>query len=90
MIAERAQQGKNYGIVLVPEGLIECVPEVGTLIAELNEVLASFQGEVTCASVAPALSASSRQVWHLVCTFLRRPGMRCMHHVVCKVAVAAV
>lgn len=28
MVAARAQQGKNYGVVLVPEGLIECVPEV--------------------------------------------------------------
>lgn len=28
MVAARAQAGKNYGVVLVPEGLIECVPEV--------------------------------------------------------------
>ena len=28
MVAARVQQGKNYGVVLVPEGLIECVPEV--------------------------------------------------------------
>jgi len=28
MVAGRAQADKNYGVVLVPEGLIECVPEV--------------------------------------------------------------
>lgn len=28
MVAARAEVGKNYGVVLVPEGLIECVPEV--------------------------------------------------------------
>lgn len=28
MVATRAEASKNYGVVLVPEGLIECVPEV--------------------------------------------------------------
>ena len=32
MICRRAELGKNYGVILVPEGLIEFVPEVAKLI----------------------------------------------------------
>ncbi len=39
-IAVRARLGKNYGVFLVPEGLIEFIPEVKALIAELNDLLA--------------------------------------------------
>jgi pyrophosphate--fructose-6-phosphate 1-phosphotransferase len=40
VVVERAAQGKNYGVCLVPEGLVEFVPEMKALIAELNELLA--------------------------------------------------
>ncbi len=40
VIAARAAQGENFGVVLVPEGLIEFIPEMKTLIAELNDILA--------------------------------------------------
>ena len=40
LIAKRAKAGKNYGIVLVPEGLIEFIPEMKELISALNDVLA--------------------------------------------------
>lgn len=36
----RAENRENFGVVLVPEGLIEFIPEVGTLIGELNDLLA--------------------------------------------------
>ncbi len=39
-VAARAAKGENYGIVLIPEGLIEFIPAIKKLIAELNEVLA--------------------------------------------------
>ena len=39
-IAARAEKGWNFGIVLVPEGLVEFVPEIKILIAELNEIMA--------------------------------------------------
>jgi len=35
----RAKLGKNYGVILVPEGLIEFFPDVNILIKEINEVL---------------------------------------------------
>ena len=41
IIAHRAAQGNNYGVVLIPEGLIEFIPAVGRLIQELNDLLAS-------------------------------------------------
>jgi len=40
IIVKRAELGKNYGIVLVPEGLIEFIPEMGNLIQEINELVA--------------------------------------------------
>lgn len=39
VIVERAQLGKNYGVILVPEGLIEFIGEFKFLIAELNKIL---------------------------------------------------
>ena len=39
MITLRYENGKNYGLVLVPEGLIEFIPEVKILIQELNNFL---------------------------------------------------
>ncbi len=41
VVARRAAKGMNYGVVLVPEGLIEFVPAIGRLIAELNTMLAN-------------------------------------------------
>ncbi|KAL5988064.1 hypothetical protein ACLOJK_035827 [Asimina triloba] len=40
VICKRADLGYNYGVVLIPEGLIDFIPEVQQLIAELNEILA--------------------------------------------------
>ena len=39
IVAARAAAGNNFGTVLIPEGLIECIPATKKLIAELNEVL---------------------------------------------------
>ena len=40
-IAARAEKGDNYGVALIPEGLIEFIPAVKKLIAELNDLLSS-------------------------------------------------
>jgi len=40
MVAGRAADGKNYGVVLIPEGVIEFIPEFKVLISELNNLLA--------------------------------------------------
>ena len=40
-VAHRAEQGNNFGVVLIPEGLIEFIPAIGRLIQELNDLLAA-------------------------------------------------
>ena len=44
-VAARAAKGMNFGTVLVPEGLIEFIPAIKKLIAELNDMLAANQAE---------------------------------------------
>ncbi len=41
IVAARAAQGNNFGTVLIPEGLIEFIPAMKRLIAELNDFLAA-------------------------------------------------
>ena len=40
-VADRAAAGNNFGTVLIPEGLIEFIPAMKALIAELNDFLAA-------------------------------------------------
>ncbi|MDR2113326.1 MAG: diphosphate--fructose-6-phosphate 1-phosphotransferase, partial [Candidatus Accumulibacter sp.] len=44
-VTARAAKGVNHGVVLIPEGLIEFIPEMNALIAELNDVLAHHATE---------------------------------------------
>ncbi|WP_415940977.1 diphosphate--fructose-6-phosphate 1-phosphotransferase, partial [Phocaeicola coprocola] len=41
VVADRAAAGNNFGTVLIPEGLIEFIPAMKRLIAELNDFLAA-------------------------------------------------
>ena len=45
VVTDRANLGLNYGVVLVPEGLIEFIPAIKKLIAELNDMLAATQAD---------------------------------------------
>jgi pyrophosphate--fructose-6-phosphate 1-phosphotransferase len=45
VIVDRSHKGMNYGVLLAPEGLIEFIPEMNAMIAELNDVLAHHAGE---------------------------------------------
>jgi len=61
-IVKRAAKGLNFGIVLVPEGLVEFIPEVKKLISELNDLIA--QEEKTIANLSggfPAHAAFIRE-----------------------------
>ncbi len=71
MVVERAAKGKNYGVVLVPEGLIEFVPSMKTLIAEVNDLLAHhedefsrLEGETKSAWVSAKLSKESASTFN--------------------------
>ncbi|RXQ94970.1 diphosphate--fructose-6-phosphate 1-phosphotransferase [Ancylomarina salipaludis] len=41
IVKKRANKGENFGTVLIPEGLVEFMPSIKKLIAELNDILAS-------------------------------------------------
>ncbi len=71
IIRDRAAAKRNFGVVLIPEGLIEFVPEMKKLIAELNELLAKndeyFQKlstEDQLQFVSSKLSAESSQAFN--------------------------
>jgi pyrophosphate--fructose-6-phosphate 1-phosphotransferase len=40
IISARAEQGLNFGIAIIPEGVIEFIPEIKVLISEVNDLLA--------------------------------------------------
>ena len=71
IVAKRAADGKNFGVILVPEGLIEFVPSLKLLIAEINDLLAKTEEEFNkldgakerIAFVEDKLSAQSRSVF---------------------------
>jgi len=45
VVAKRAEMGNNFGTVLIPEGLIEFVPAIKKLIAELNDILSTDEAK---------------------------------------------
>ncbi len=45
IVAKRAQMGKNFGIALIPEGLIEFIPEIKSMISNLNDTLAALEND---------------------------------------------
>ena len=56
-VVQRAANGEKFGTVLIPEGLIEFVPEMGVLIGELNETLAHHGDAFNALADLPAKRA---------------------------------
>lgn len=52
VVVRRAEKGMNFGIVLIPEGLIEFIPAIKRLIAELNDLLAKNAEEFAAVPAA--------------------------------------
>ena len=46
VVIERARNGKNYGVVVVPEGIIEFIPEMTKMLKELNKAVAEHENEL--------------------------------------------
>ena len=44
-VANRAAKGWNFGVAIIPEGIVEFVPEFSVLIAEINELLAGAKAD---------------------------------------------
>ena len=69
-VEQRAAAGKNFGVCLVPEGLIEFIPEIKALISELNDTLAEHESALNAiedfkekiAKVVELVSADSAKV----------------------------
>ena len=53
LVEKRAELGKNYGVILIPEGLIEHMPEMAVLIKELKKSVED-------------LTPASRKVWEMI------------------------
>ncbi len=45
IIVKRADMGKNFGIAVIPEGLIEFIPEMKSMIANLNDIMAELESD---------------------------------------------
>ena len=52
VVVRRAEKDMNFGIVLIPEGLIEFIPAIKRLIAELNDLLAKNAEEFAAVPAA--------------------------------------
>jgi len=79
VVATRAENGRNFGIVLVPEGLVEFIPEVKALIAELNDLLAGHKDYFETLSdddklqfISTRLSAESAKTFSTMPAWIKR------------------
>ena len=52
VVAARAANKMNFGIALIPEGLVEFIPEIKVLIAELNDIFAHIDSTIAEADAA--------------------------------------
>lgn len=69
-VAARAAKGNNFGVCLIPEGLIEFIPEMKVLIKELNDLLAETSGDV--AAAVKKLSSNSASVYASLPDFVQK------------------
>jgi pyrophosphate--fructose-6-phosphate 1-phosphotransferase len=60
LICKRSLHEKNFGVVLIPEGLIEFIPEVAVLIKELNQILLQ-EPTIAHSQVPTKLSSASQR-----------------------------
>ena len=58
VVAKRAANGNNFGTVLIPGGLIECITAMKRLVAELNDLLATPEAANVAVSEQRALILS--------------------------------
>ncbi len=66
LVCSRARHGKDYGVILVPEGIIEFIPEMNKLIKELN-AFPPVQSNAMCdVSVPEVLSIDAKKCFKLI------------------------
>jgi len=54
IIVKRSEMGKNFGIAVIPEGLIEFIPELKTMIANLNDIMSTLEKDSKYSKGTPA------------------------------------
>lgn len=52
IIVKRSENHKNFGIAVIPEGLIEFIPEMGAMIANLNDIISSLEKDAKYTSAS--------------------------------------
>ncbi len=74
IIVRRSEMGKNFGIAVIPEGLIEFIPEMKSMIANLNDVMAALEKEGTSVSfdvVESRLEPANAKVYSSLPTLIK-------------------
>jgi len=72
VVMARSSAGKNFGVALVPEGLVEFIPEFGILISELNEALVHHEAEIKNAGkIADITEAACKRISEASANLLR-------------------
>lgn len=67
LICQRSQHEKNYGVILVPEGLIEFIPEMNVLIKEINEIVSnSIESENLKEFILKNLTGNSKKLFEFL------------------------
>ena len=74
-VVKRAEKGMNFGVVIIPEGVVEFVPEFSKLISEINELLAGSKAaefnalpdwDAKYAFIEKGLTAESMEVFAIL------------------------
>ncbi len=72
VVISRSKAGKNFGVALIPEGLVEFIPEFGVLISELNETLAHHGEKIkSLGDVASMTKAAGKHISPASATLLK-------------------
>ncbi|CAK8986257.1 Pyrophosphate--fructose 6-phosphate 1-phosphotransferase subunit beta 2 (PFP 2) (6-phosphofructokinase [Durusdinium trenchii] len=71
MIEARSKDGKDYGVILLPEGLIEFIPEFNSLISEINDKLAQPEIQPTEEAILSVLSKDNAECFRYLPGFIR-------------------
>ncbi|MGO5165460.1 MULTISPECIES: diphosphate--fructose-6-phosphate 1-phosphotransferase [unclassified Candidatus Paralachnospira] len=80
-VAARAAKGMNFGVAIIPEGVVEFVPEFSVLIQEINELLAGSKADEfnalsswadKYAFIEKGLTAASMEVFKILPTTIQQ------------------
>jgi len=73
IVCQRAEIGKQYGVILLPEGLIDFMDDVSKLIKELNELLhAPETNNINVSEISNKLSKESKELFEFLPNEIRQ------------------